>query len=92
MQFKTIYPGWYRGRTVHIHCKVHLDRTTLLTTQLFTTREFDDKVYAGAPYSEDTGRDTYNDTDSIYEDGLELSLTDDGDGVLGVMTFDVRRS
>ena len=92
VQFKTIYPGWYRGRTVHIHCKVHLDRTTLLTTQLFTTREFDDKVHAGAPYAEDTGRDTYNDTDSIYEDGLELSLTDDGDGVLGVMTFDVRRS
>ena len=92
VQFRTIYPGWYRGRTVHIHCKVHLDRTTLLTTQLFTTREFDDKVYAGAPYSEDTGRDTFNDTDSIYEDGLELSLTDDGDGVLGVMTFDVRRS
>lgn len=26
VQFTTIYPGWYRGRTVHIHCKVHLDK------------------------------------------------------------------
>jgi protocatechuate 3,4-dioxygenase beta subunit len=23
-EFQTIYPGWYRGRTVHIHVKVHL--------------------------------------------------------------------
>lgn len=92
VEFTTIYPGWYRGRTVHIHCKVHLDKATLLTTQLFTTRKYDDKVYASAPYAQGGGRDTYNDADSIYEDGLELSLSDDGDGVLGVMTFDVRRA
>jgi protocatechuate 3,4-dioxygenase beta subunit len=26
--FDTVYPGWYRGRTPHIHAKVHLDRKT----------------------------------------------------------------
>lgn len=92
VEFTTIYPGWYRGRTVHIHCKVHLDRTTLLTTQLFTNREFDEKVHAARPYSEDPGRDIYNETDGIYDDALEMTLSDDGDGVLGVMTFNVRRS
>src|SRR3712207_9182070 len=30
----TIYPGWYRGRTVHVHAKVVLSNATLLTTQL----------------------------------------------------------
>ncbi|HWM08837.1 MAG TPA: hypothetical protein VNO82_05825, partial [Solirubrobacteraceae bacterium] len=39
-EFTTIYPGWYPGRTVHIHAKVHLDSSTVLTTQLF----FDDEV------------------------------------------------
>jgi protocatechuate 3,4-dioxygenase beta subunit len=92
VQFKTIYPGWYRGRTVHIHAKVHLDKQTVLTSQLFTTREFDDKVFAAQPYAGDSGRDTFNDTDGIYEDGLELTLSEDGDGVLGVMTFDVARA
>jgi len=92
VEFKTIYPGWYRGRTVHIHAKVHLDKRTVLTSQLFTNRAFDDKVFAGKPYAEDTGRDTYNDDDAIYQDGLELTLSDDGDGVLGVMTFDAQRS
>lgn len=23
-QFRTVYPGWYPGRTVHIHVKVHI--------------------------------------------------------------------
>ena len=92
MEFTTVYPGWYRGRTVHIHAKVHLDKTTVLTTQLFTDREWDEKVFAEAPYSEDTGRDTYNDTDGIYDESLVITLSEDGDGVLGVMTFDVDRS
>ena len=92
VQFTTIYPGWYRSRTVHIHCKVHLDRKTLLTTQLFTNRSFDEKAFAGKPYSEDSGRDVFNDADGIYDKSLELTLTGDRDGALGVMTFDVRKS
>ena len=92
VEFTTIYPGWYRGRTTHIHCKVHLDKTTLLTTQLFTNREFDDEVHARKPYSEDAGRDTFNDTDGIYDESLEMTLSQEGDGVRGVMTFDVRRA
>jgi protocatechuate 3,4-dioxygenase beta subunit len=92
-QFKTIYPGWYPGRTVHIHAKVHLDNQTVLTTQLFTTREYDDKVFARAPYTEDPGRDTFNEDDGIFDESLVMTLSDDGDagGVLGVMTFDVAR-
>ena len=54
VEFKTIYPGWYRGRTTHIHAKAHFDKATLLTTQLYTTTEFDEKVHAAEPDSEDT--------------------------------------
>lgn len=91
-QFTTIYPGWYQGRTVHIHCKVHLDRQTLLTTQLYTNREFDEQVFAAQPYAADSGRDAFNDSDGIYDASLEMTLSERGKGVLGVMTFDVRRS
>lgn len=92
VEFKTIYPGWYPGRTTHIHAKVHLDKTTLLTTQFFTSREFDDVVYAREPYSEDTGRDTFNDGDNIYARTGELSLAGNGASVVGLITLDVRRS
>lgn len=92
VEFKTVYPGWYRGRTTHIHAKVHLDKRTLLTSQLFTNREFDEQVYAAKPYSTDPGRDAFNDSDSFYAEGSELTLSQDGDGVLGLMTFDVRQA
>ena len=91
-EFKTIYPGWYRGRTTHIHAKVHLDRTTVLTTQFYTSKEVDDQVYVRAPYNEDPGRDTFNDTDFLYVPDGQLTLTKDGDVVTGVITVDVERS
>src|SRR3712207_7342182 len=44
--------GWYVGRTVHIHCKVHVDRRTVLTTQLFVPDEITDAIHlAVLPYS-----------------------------------------
>lgn len=39
-QFLTIYPGWYAPRAVHIHLKIHLGKTEVLTSQLF----FDDAL------------------------------------------------
>jgi protocatechuate 3,4-dioxygenase beta subunit len=92
VQFRTVYPGWYRGRTTHIHVKVHLDRTTVLTSQLFFDDGFTEKVYARAPYSEDGGRDTFNDSDGIFSEDLLLTLREERDGVLGALTLDVQRA
>lgn len=33
--FDTIFPGWYPGRTAHLHLKVRPDPQTELTTQLY---------------------------------------------------------
>jgi hypothetical protein len=88
VEFVTIYPGWYSGRTVHIHCKVHLDTTTLLTTQLFFDDALTTEVYAAEPYSA-VGRDVDNTSDSIVEDSLVLTVTAADDGYLGLITFGV---
>jgi protocatechuate 3,4-dioxygenase beta subunit len=89
VEFVTVYPGWYRGRTVHIHAKVHVDNATVLTTQLYFDEAVTDAVYSSAPYSQHTGRDTFNDDDNIFDDELLLTLSPDGDGYLGVMSFNV---
>ena len=91
-EFRTIYPGWYPGRTTHIHAKVHLDKRTLLTTQLYTTKAMDDAVHVGEPYSADPGRDTFNESDVLYAEAGELTLSRDGEAVVGLITLDVRRS
>ncbi|MEV5784169.1 intradiol ring-cleavage dioxygenase [Streptomyces sp. NPDC052287] len=74
--FKTVFPGWYRGRAVHIHTKVHVDGAwtdagyegghTCHTGQFF----FDEKsVLAAAtvsPYSTKTATRTTLTEDTIY--------------------------
>jgi protocatechuate 3,4-dioxygenase beta subunit len=89
-EFQTIYPGWYMGRTVHIHMKVSEDGEagktydgghTSHTGQLFFDDAITDQVlllepYAGRP---DEQRTT-NDQDNILGDhddepGFLLSLT-----------------
>ena len=86
VEFRTIYPGWYPGRTVHIHVKVHLDRTTVLTSQLF----FDDAVTERCTHSAPTAspaRHVLNDGDGIFaEEGL-LPCGEEDDGVLGLSTW-----
>lgn len=90
VQFVTVYPGWYRGRTVHIHAKVHLDNSTLVTTQLFFDDDVNADAYEKEPYASDTGRDTFNNNDNIFDSSLVMTTSRDGDGYLGLMTFDVR--
>jgi protocatechuate 3,4-dioxygenase beta subunit len=87
VQFTTVYPGWYRGRTVHIHAKVHLDNATMLTTQLFFDEAVTDAVYAKAPYTQRGAGDRSNASDPIFDDSLLLTLRQDGDGYLGIITF-----
>ena len=89
VEFLTVYPGWYRGRTVHIHAKVHIDSATALTTQMFFDESVTEAVYATDPYAARTGRDTFNDSDGIFDAGLIMTNAEQGDGYIGVMTFGV---
>ncbi|MBK9712380.1 MAG: intradiol ring-cleavage dioxygenase [Kouleothrix sp.] len=74
--FTTIYPGWYSGRAVHIHFKVHPDETKVFTSQLFFDDALSQQVFAQAPYaSKGSTPDTLNSTDNIYQDLLLLTTT-----------------
>ena len=48
--FKTIYPGWYPGRAVHIHVRVYLGGNVVHTGQLFFPEKVTDAVHRRAPY------------------------------------------
>jgi protocatechuate 3,4-dioxygenase beta subunit len=73
--FQTVYPGWYRGRTTHIHFKVFLNETTVLTGQIFFPDDVSEQVYATIePYNARTGRDTFNDEDGIAQQAGAASV------------------
>jgi protocatechuate 3,4-dioxygenase beta subunit len=90
--FDTIYPGWYRGRAVHIHLKVH-DGNTVHTTQLFFDQDLTDEVFTRSPYAGNSGGTT-NAQDNIYSGGgttTTLKITPDGDGYVGTLVLGMQR-
>ena len=92
--FDTIYPGWYPGRTVHIHFKVHYRNNAYVTSQFYFPDDFTDRVYGRAPYSDRPDRTTRNTNDSVLrgdpvERNLLASVAEDGDGYFGTITVGV---
>src|SRR5437764_3901152 len=69
--FRTVYPGWYQGRTVHIHVKVHLGGNVVHTGQLYFPDGVTDAVYHKAPYRSRPNRDVRNSADSIFRNRRE---------------------
>jgi protocatechuate 3,4-dioxygenase beta subunit len=78
-EFLTIFPGWYRGRTPHIHMKVHVGGDTVHTGQVFFNERVTAAVYRQAPYSSRGRYDTPHARDMIYREAggatAELKLT-----------------
>ncbi|MFG2738830.1 intradiol ring-cleavage dioxygenase [Streptomyces chartreusis] len=85
VEFKTVFPGWYQGRCVHIHTKVHVSGTwtdagyeggnTCHTGQFFFDEESVLASAEVAPYSTNTTTRTTLDEDTIYPDnGTEGGL------------------
>ena len=68
--FRTIFPGWYRGRAIHIHLKVRTfdgaAETYEYTSQLFFSETTITQAYATQPYSGNGSPDTSNASDGIY--------------------------
>lgn len=94
VRFKTIYPGWYHGRTVHIHFKLRSAPAVRpgfdFTSQLYFNDDLTDRVFAQPPYAARGTRPVRNDRDGLYRHGgsqLLLSLAPSGAGYAG--TFEV---
>jgi protocatechuate 3,4-dioxygenase beta subunit len=95
-EFKTIYPGWYAGRTTHIHVKVHVAGNTVHTGQLFFTDAATAKVNATKqPYAQRGQPDVTNSQDTIYAQGgsasiVKLRRRKRGKGYRGTLTMGVQ--
>ena len=92
--FTTIYPGWYPGRAVHIHLRVHVDGTTTLTSQLFFDDAYTETVQAEEAYASNGLPDTTNATDGIAGDPTAsgtLLVTNSGETAAGPGTVGLLR-
>jgi protocatechuate 3,4-dioxygenase beta subunit len=93
-RFTTIYPGWYPGRTVHIHFTIRsggeAGAREAFTSQLYFDDALSDAIFTRAPYAARGPRPVRNAHDGIYRrGGRELMLAvSERDGGLAA-TFDV---
>jgi len=73
VRFTTIYPGWYPGRTTHVHFKVRAKarsgRDAEFTSQLYFPDSLNERVHAAAPYARPEEDRLQNEDDGLYRRG-----------------------
>jgi hypothetical protein len=83
-ELRTIYPGWYQGRAIHIHVKVHVGGAVSGTTytgghvshtgQLYFAEAMTEKIALLEPYVSNTTVRLTNDQDGIFANGGSSGL------------------
>jgi protocatechuate 3,4-dioxygenase beta subunit len=94
VEFTTIYPGWYRGRAVHIHFKIRGTRANgqsyEFTSQFFFDESITDQAHSVPPYASAGRRTLLNEGDGIYrQGGSQLLLRPVKQGNEWVASFDI---
>lgn len=93
--FDTIFPGWYPGRSPHIHLKVHVGGNEVHTGQLFFTTAIEKRIYATSRYKSRGQGWTRNSSDGIYQQAggksaiAKMKRRSGKKGYLGTLTMDV---
>jgi protocatechuate 3,4-dioxygenase beta subunit len=77
-KFVTIYPGWYPGRTVHIHFKIRTNPGSQtgyeFTSQLFFDEALTAQMYSQQPYASKGRPNTLNANDGIFRSSNGLLM------------------
>ena len=99
VRFETIVPGWYSGRTPHIHMKVFVSGNEIHTGQVFFQPKTLRQVYAQGIYASRGQADRSNSADSIYREAgtraivpLKRKGTTVAKGFDGTLTIGVSQS
>jgi protocatechuate 3,4-dioxygenase beta subunit len=74
VRFESIFPGWYRGRTPHIHMKVFVSGDEVHTGQVFFRPAVTRAIYGQGRYASRGQADTSNGSDMIYRQAGSRAL------------------
>jgi len=93
VNFTTIYPGSYPGRSVHIHFKVRgrnaANRSYEFISQLYFDDRLTDRVHAHAPYVGKARRTRNSEDGPFHDGGSGLILPVEPDGAAYTGSFNV---
>jgi intradiol ring-cleaving dioxygenase-like protein len=96
VRFDTVFPGWYPGRSPHIHLKVHVGGSVVHTGQVFFDQSIADAIYRTGAYASHGQPDTTHAADSIYAQAggsraaVKLRKRRKKKGYVGALALDVK--
>lgn len=77
--FQTIFPGWYQGRSTHIHVHIYsASGNSLLVTQIAFQDSLSVQVNSNAAqygYTKGISGYTYNSRDNVFGDGVNIQMS-----------------
>jgi protocatechuate 3,4-dioxygenase beta subunit len=91
--FTTVFPGFYPGRTVHIHVLTHVSNKVVHTGQIFFDDAVADEIYASnTAYGKAASRGLRNARDGIFRQagGVISPVTKEGSGYASAIVMAVR--
>ena len=93
--FRSIYPGWYPGRAVHVHFKVSVHNAVRITSQFYFPDQISRAVYQHPIYRPRGAQDTSLDRDQFLQSvdqiqsNLIASVTPERSGYLAQMRITI---
>jgi protocatechuate 3,4-dioxygenase beta subunit len=96
-RFRTVYPGWYEGRTAHIHFKVFTDQKNVLTAQMYFPDALSQYIYGHVnAYRRKKSRESFNANDGLAlmdkTHGGFCDIKEEADHYLATLILGVDRS
>jgi protocatechuate 3,4-dioxygenase beta subunit len=76
VQFRTIFPSWYGGRTPHVHFKVFLGGNEVVASQIFFPDEISKEIFSSVdPYRQYASKRTTFNTNDPIKQGVYSDVT-----------------
>jgi protocatechuate 3,4-dioxygenase beta subunit len=76
VQFRTIFPSWYGGRTPHVHFKVFLGGNEVVASQIFFPDEISKEIFSSVePYRQHASKRTTFNTNDPIKQGIHSNVT-----------------
>ena len=76
VQFRTIFPSWYGGRTPHVHFKVFLGGNEVVASQIFFPDEISTDIFSSVdPYRQHAAKRTTFNTNDPIKQGIYSDVT-----------------
>lgn len=88
-EFDTIYPGFYAGRAIHIHFKLHIGNKAYITNQALMPEAVNAQILQTAPYDAPRGTRRILNAEEAEAGFAEFTVTEKADRMVALLSLTI---